>query len=223
MKTKYISFILIIFAICAKFTSCEFYTENKIGVRNGYDFELWKDYGDTYMSLNEGAKFYCAWKNIGNVLFRIGKKFDLSRKWWQFNEITVYYYADYKPNGNSYLCVYGWSKEPLIEYYIVDSWGTWRPPGGNSLGQIYEDEGVYDIYVTDRINQPSIEGTKTFKQYWSVRTQKRNGGTVTLKNHFYEWSKRGLNLGKLYEASLNIEGFESSGEANILYNDVVAY
>ena len=223
MKTKYISPILVILAILAKLISCESYTQNKIGVKNGFNFELWKDYGETYMSLNGGGKFYCSWKNIGNALFRIGKKFDLTKRWFDFKEITAYCYVDYKPNGNSYLCVYGWSKEPLVEYYIVDSWGTWRPPGGKSLGQIYENEGTYDIYVTDRINQPSIEGTKTFKQYWSVRTQKRNSGTITLKNHFYEWSKRGLNLGKLYEASLNIEGYKSSGQANVLYNDIVAY
>lgn len=50
-------------------------TDNKTGNQDGYDYELWKDYGNTSMTLNGGAKFSCQWNNIGNALFRIGKMF----------------------------------------------------------------------------------------------------------------------------------------------------
>ena len=92
-------------------------------------------------------------------MFRIGKKFDYTQTWQQLGIITVKYKVDDQPNGNSYLCVYGWSKISLVEYYIVDSWGTWRSPGGNSLGAISVDGGTYDIYTVQRYAQPSIEGT----------------------------------------------------------------
>ena len=193
---------------------------NQTGTQDGYNYELWKDYGTTSMTLNGGGTFSCQWSNIGNALFRKGKKFDATKTYSQLGNITIDYGCNYQPNGNSYLCVYGWSKSPLVEFYIVDSWGTWRPPGGTSKGQIYVDGGTYDVYETTRVNQPSIEGNTTFKQYWSVRTSKRTSGTISVTEHFKAWANKGMSLGKIYEAALNIEGYQSSGSANVYKNNM---
>ena len=221
MNKKFLSLILVLFGLLTEFINTQnVITENKTGQIDGYSYELWKDYGTTSMTLLGGGKFSCNWSNIGNALFRIGKKWDCTKTWQQLGTISVAYNVDYRPNGNSYMCVYGWTRSPLIEYYIVDSWGSWRPPGSNSMGTINVDGGTYDIYVTDRINQPSIDGTTTFKQFWSVRTQKKTSGVISVSKHFEAWTSKGLNLGLMYEASLTIEGYQSSGSATVNQNDV---
>lgn len=192
--------------------------DNKTGTQDGYSYELWKDYGTTSMTLNEGGAFSCQWSNIGNALFRKGKKFDSTKTYKEMGDITFDYGCDYRPNGNSYLCVYGWTVDPMIEYYIVDSWGSWRPPGTSPKGQIQVDGGTYDVYEAIRENQPSIQGTATFKQYFSVRTTKRTSGTISVTEHFKAWESMGMNCGKLYEAALNVEGYQSSGSANVYKN-----
>jgi hypothetical protein len=222
MNKKLLSLIFALICIFAESVNTyTVLTSNKIGTIDGLSYELWKDRGDTYMTLLGGGKFTCSWSNINNALFRIGKKWDCTKTWQQLPKIKFLYEVEYRPNGNSYLCVYGWTREPLIEYYIVNSWGTWRPPGGNPIGQVKIDSATYDVYVTERVNQPSIDGTRTFKQYWSVNRAKKVKGTISVTRHFDEWTKMGLRLGKMYEASLTVEGYQSSGEANVKRNDII--
>jgi endo-1,4-beta-xylanase len=188
--------------------------KNETGNHDGYDYELWRDSGTVSMTLENGGNFSCTWSNIGNVLFRKGKKFNSTQTHTQIGNISINYAATFNPSGNAYLCVYGWSKDPLVEYYIVESWGTYRPTG-TSKGTATIDGATYDLYETTRTNQPSIEGTKTFKQFWSVRQSKRTSGTISVTQHFNAWAGKGMTLGKLYEVALTVEGYQSSGNAKV--------
>lgn len=194
--------------------------DSKIGEEDGYNYELWKDSGDTVMTITGDGCFECEWKNINNALFRIGKKFDCTKTYEEIGNIELDFAADYEPDGNSYLCLYGWTREPLVEYYIVESWGSWRPPGGEPIGTIEVDDGEYDVYRTMRVNQPSIDGNTTFEQYWSVRREKRTEGSVNATAHFMLWESLGMKMGKLYEAAFTVEGYQSSGHAVILENSL---
>lgn len=187
----------------AEMTVCN----NETGTHCGYTYEYWKDHGTGCM-VNTADGFSVEWSNIGNLLARKSVRPGSAN-------LLVTYEANYRPNGNSYLTVYGWTRNPLVEYYIVDSWGDWRPPGSTSLGTVQSDGGTYDIYRTERVNQPSIDGPATFSQYWSVRTQKRESGTITVGNHFSAWAGKGMNMGSFYEVSLTVEGYQSAGSADV--------
>ena len=203
------------------------FMENTTGTSDGYSYELWKDKGDTKMTITEGGTFSCEWSNINNALFRRGQKFDCTKTYKDLGNITIKYGVDYQPNGNSYMCVYGWTRDPLVEYYIVETWGSWRPPGApEALGTVTVDGATYDVYKTTRYEQPSIDGTKTFDQYWSVRQDKPQGdgtkieGTISVSKHFDAWEQLGLQLGNMYEVALNIEGYQSEGQATIYQNEL---
>jgi endo-1,4-beta-xylanase len=135
---------------------------------------------------------------------------------------TIRYSGNYQPNGNSYLAVYGWTRNPLIEYYIVESYGSYNPSSAaTSRGSVYCDGANYNILQTTRYSQPSIDGTQTFQQFWSVRSPKKNpggyiSGTVTTSCHFNAWRSKNMNLGNSWNYQIvATEGYQSSGTSTI--------
>jgi endo-1,4-beta-xylanase len=112
--------------------------------------------------------------------------------------------------------VYGWINSPQAEYYIVENYGNYNPcQGAQSLGTVYSDGSNYNVCTDTRYNQPSITGTSTFTQFFSVRQNKRNSGSVTTGNHFNYWRQHG-NFGSSFNFQvMAVEAFSGSGYATV--------
>ncbi|HET9959079.1 MAG TPA: glycoside hydrolase family 11 protein, partial [Polyangiaceae bacterium] len=104
-------------------------------------------------------------------------------------------------------------------YYILDDWGDTKPGGTASdgtprtrVGTIDVDGETYDVWMKTRMNKPAITGNnQTFDQYFSIRRTARQCGSISVSEHFRQWEKLGLQLGKLVEATLLLEAQDSTG------------
>ena len=207
MSKKIIGFV---FSACIGFTTI--FSGATAHAATNY-WQNWTDGGGTVNATNRsGGNFSVSWKNCGN--FVVGKGWTTGSA----NRTVGYNAGVFNPQGNGYLSLYGWTRNNLIEYYVVDTWGTYRPTG-TYKGSVYSDGGTYDLYTTMRYNQPSIDGTSTFQQFWSVRQTKRPTGqncNITFANHVNAWNRAGMRLGSNWSyQALCVEGYQSSGYANV--------
>jgi len=196
---------------------------NAISSFEGFDYEFWSQNRDDggVMTLTGGGTFTAEWTDTENILFRMGKRWGKSNtdSYKAYGNITIEYEATHSIDKGhvSYLCIYGWTRNPLIEFYVVENRGTYNPGGaGVKKGEATIDGSIYDIYEATRTNMPSIDGTRTFQQYFSVRRDMRTEGTISLHEHFKAWEELGMDTsGGLYEVMLCVEGYRTSGSAEI--------
>jgi endo-1,4-beta-xylanase len=110
---------------------------------------------------------------------------------------------------------------PLTEYYIVESFGTYNPGSAFSTPKdiITVDGGTYNIYTSSRVIYIGGDppGTTVLRQVWSVRQQKRVGGMINAQAHLDAWTKAGVKLGTHTYQILATEAYQykSSGSASI--------
>jgi endo-1,4-beta-xylanase len=169
------------------------------------------------------ATFKADWSSAGDFLARVGLGFDKTKTPAQIGTISSDF-AETKTGSASYsfIGIYGWSVSPLHEYYIVEDWFGSPPAPGPKVGTITVDGGAYDVLTHTQTNQPSIQGTATFQQFFSVRQTARTCGHISISEHFSQWTNLGLQLGNLEEARILVEaGGNASGNINFATATVV--
>jgi len=196
-----------------------------------YSYEIWSASGNDNRLIwygadkGGGAAFRAEWNNANTFLGRVGLYWNKGKPYTDYNNLFCDFEFKRSANGtaggHSYLGIYGWSKNPMIEWYIVDDWydddliQPYKIGGGAAKkGEFSVDGANYFIYLATRPEgSGNIEGSKDpFPQYFSIRQKRRQKGTISITEHFKAWEKIGLKLGtNMYEAKFLVEAGGGTG------------
>ncbi|KAM0716423.1 hypothetical protein Q7P37_007868 [Cladosporium fusiforme] len=171
------------------------------------------DFADFNFKTGSNGMFSVDWNNRPGGNFVVGRGYQPAR------EMLVNYTGTFRTSGAAYLALYGWTDNPLVEYYVIEAMGNHNPSDNISstqYGCLQSDGGTYEIWQKKRTNAPSIKGDHTdFEQFWSVRTSMHVGGTINTGNHFRAWEAAGLKLGTQLYMDIVIEGQRGAGNATL--------
>ncbi|KAL2753214.1 glycoside hydrolase family 11 protein [Sodiomyces alcalophilus JCM 7366] len=186
-------------------------TPNSEGTHEGYYYSWWSDGASPATYTNEqGGAYSVQWQSGGNLVGGKG--------WNPGTDRDISYSADWyvENNGNSYITIYGWTRNPLVEYYVVEAHGEYNPCSqGEARGSLEMDGSSYELCESTRHNAPSIDGDQTFQQYWAIRNQHRTSGTVNMGTVFQAWENAGMPLGNHYYQIVATEAYQSAGQASV--------
>ncbi|KIM99870.1 glycoside hydrolase family 11 protein [Oidiodendron maius Zn] len=159
--------------------------------------------GGTVYFAPASGEFYVSWDTTDDFVVGVG--------WNPGSTEPITHAGSFNvDSGLASLSVYGWTTNPLVEYYIMDDVVN-IDQTGTQKGTVYSDGATYTIWENERINEPSIEGTSTFNQYISIRDSSSISGTVTVENHFNAWKNVGMDLGTLNFQVIAVESWDGSG------------
>jgi endo-1,4-beta-xylanase len=162
------------------------------GTDHGYFWTLYREGGSGNITFPNAGQY------AGNFAISYSGVNDIvGGKGWNpgSSTRTINYNIGALSGSYNFVGVYGWTTNPLIEYYVAEKGSV---ASGTNLGSMSSDGHNYSVYKFQRVNKPSIIGTATFWQYldtWGGAPTGSNG-KITIANHINNWkAKAGQGFG----------------------------
>jgi endo-1,4-beta-xylanase len=153
------------------------------GMSNGYFWTLYTEGGGSTLTNGARGNFSIGYQNVRDVVGGKG--------WATGSGRTINYNVGALSGGYNFVGVYGWTRFPLIEYYVSEKGSI---PGSTRVNTVNSDGHTYTFYKNLRRNAPSIESqNSTFWQYidnWGGQTFNGNK-SINMANHINNWKRWG--------------------------------
>jgi len=199
MKQK----IIIFFAISMVFTIVfALFTVNAQAAATY--IQNWHSGGSVTYTNGSGGNFKATWTNVEDAVLGKG---------WNPGSARNISYNVTQLSGYHCCGVYGWTTNPLIEYYITDFGAN----AGTKVNTVSSDGHTYTFYKQQRVSAPSIQGTQTFWQYKDSWGGSSIGSDhiITTANHINNWkSNGGQGFGSYNYMVFSVEAMNQSGTIN---------
>lgn len=155
----------------------------RTGTSNGYFWSLYNEGGTANITQGNGGNFSISYSGCADIVGGKG--------WNPGSARNIGYNIGSTTGSFDFIGIYGWTTNPLIEYYVCESGNNIN--GNVTVNTMSSDGHNYTFVKNTRYNAPSIIGTATFTQYidkWGGATNGTNRN-VNMANHINNWRSRG--------------------------------
>ena len=152
------------------------------GTNNGFFWSLYREGGSGNITFGNAGNFAISYSNVNDIVGGKG--------WNPGSARNIGYNVGALSGSYNFVGIYGWTTNPLIEYYVAEKGNV---TGGTFINNISSDGHSYSFYKQQSVNAPSIIGTATFWQYkdtWGGAPTAQNR-SVNMANHINNWRSRG--------------------------------
>ena len=153
----------------------------------------------------DDATFKCDWSDPGDFLCGVGLTYDETQTPDEIGTFSSEFAITGSASAVAFLGIHGWTVDPWVEFYIMENWVNepeGSPPAyGGFVDTITVGGGTYAVY-----HGTMGDGSHPTHQYYSIRTEGRQCGYISISEHFSQWASLGLELGQLSEVMLFAEG-----------------
>ncbi len=231
MKTRQFSMLCAAAVVCMTaqpFCAVSAATFTDGETEDGYDYSEFEDMypgaeetaqGTHKLTVGEHGCFTCEWDGIFNYRAEVGRKFKTDTSFRYFGDVVFDYDMQINPRGN---CWYGVHAKFADQHdlFIVDGWGSWRPPGGQGmLGTGYANGKVYNYYKLNNVNRPGIEGPENLTELWAVaatsstqqNTTNRVNGEISISQHLRRLAELKSAYIAVYDSQLRCAALVAEG------------
>lgn len=190
-------------------------SQKSTGTDHGYFWQCYVSSGSGSISFPQAGtyagNFAVNWSNVGDIVAGKGWNPGSSNR-------TINYNCGALSGSYNFFGVYGWTTNPLIEYYVCELGSVTY--AATYIGSLNSDGHSYGVYKHQQVNQPSIQGTATFWQYLSQWGGSSTGSNraVTMSNHWNYWSSH---IGGMGSPNLQILAVEAYGNRSGYCNATV--
>jgi hypothetical protein len=181
-----------------------------LGTADGLNWSLWSNGSGGSMTTYANATAYGAsWNNGGDFLANLGMNFNSTQSYTAYGTITAQFAETHTgtAGGFSFIGMYGWMRNPCVEYYIVDDSFNKMPTNKSSVTAAI-DGGTYYLITNTTTGTGGNNCGSTVTQWtqmWSVRSTARQCGQISVTDHFNAWKGQGWALGNLTSVLVNVE------------------
>ena len=169
--------------------------------------------GSACITLNSANSYSTTWSGIGDFVAGVG--------WNPGTTSTKSFSGSLSASGGtSLMSLYGWSTNPLVEYYVTENYVGSPNTLVRTRARSPATAAPTTSTSTSRSTSHASPATPApSSSTWRIRTSPASSGTITFQNFVNAWASHGMNLGTLNYQILATESFGGgSGNSSVTVN-----